>query len=578
MALDTAQKISLLPFKEDFKNASPAVLRADIIAGLTVAVFAIPQAMAYAMLAGLPPQYGLYSAIVLSIVAALWGSSHYINTGPTNSAALLTAAALAPFSASSEVIGLAFTLCLLVGFWRCLFGLLKFGRLVNFVPESAFLGFTAGAGLLIALGQLHHLLGVEASHANGFPRKVYETLIQAPSADLVPLLVGLGTLVAMLSLNRFRKRIPVALLVIMMGTLISYFLKEGHPISTVGDISPIAASLPSFQTPLYMQESLPRLITASLAIAIIGLIEAVSIGQVLALKHDRKLNFNQEFFGQGLSHLVGSLFQCFPGSGSFSRSSLIEQAGGQTRIANIVFGLGTALAMLSIPGLLNLIPIASLAGLLLFIGILLIDPSKIKRVWITSKEDAAIMLITFCITVGWRIEYGIYAGVVLGAMMMLNRSAPLRLCELLPTGEGNFSEVSYTGKMQHPEKSIVIASVAGDLFYGQAAALRDHLKEIVQTQKPEVLIIRVRRSYSIDYSCWSALFDFAKDFYGRGGQLYLCGVREDYMRIVQAAKMDCYVPEEQVFPQRPEVYAALKAALAQARIAVGETHAESETD
>ena len=571
MGRPLAQKLNLFPFQEEFKNSSASTLRADAVSGLTVAVFAIPQAMAYAMLAGLPPQYGLYSAIVLSILAALWGSSHYVNTGPTNSAALLTAAALAPFAAGNQILGLAFTLCLLVGFWRLLFGLLKFGKLINFVPESAFLGFTAGAGLLIALGQLHHLLGVEGSRAIWFPRKVYETVQQFPSMNLAPLLLGLGTMVAMLTLNRYRKKIPVALLVIMAGTAIAYCIRDGSPMKTVSDIAPIQAALPSFQKPLFLEGSWPSLLNASLAIAIIGLIEAVSIGQVLALKNNRKLNFNQEFVGQGISHIVGSFFQCFPGSGSFSRSSLIEQTGGQTRIANIIFGLATAVALLTIPGLLNLIPIAALAGLLLFIGVLLVDPSKIKRVWITSKEDAGIMLITFAITVGWKIEYGIYAGVICGALMMINRSAPLRLSELLPTGEGNFSEVSFEGEMTHPENSIVIASVAGDLFYGQASALRDRLKDISEQQRPKIIILRVRRSYSIDYSCWSALFDFAKDFCSNGGQLYLCGVREDYARIIEAAKMDCYFPEQHVFPQEAEVYAALKKALAQARLELGET-------
>jgi len=553
--------ISLSPFVSAMKHYNAAKGRADLMAGVTVAVFAIPQAMAYAMLAGFPPVYGLYSAIVLSILAALWGSSELVNTGPTNSAALLTAAAMTPFFAQDNLMEVLFLFTLLVGVIRLLLGLFKFGQLIDYVPESAFLGFTVGAGLLIALGQLHHLFGVEGSNAAWFPRRMWDILQHASALNPYTLAIGLGTLAGMLALNRFAKRIPVALIIITLGTGLVYLLGDRASIRTVADIAPIPRALPAFQLPLLDWNVAVELLPAAFAVAIIGLIEAVSIGQVLALKHGRHLNFNQEFFGQGLSHIIGSFFQCLPGSGSFSRSALMDQCGAVTRIANILFTLATALALLALPFLLNLIPICSLAGLLLFIGYKLIDTAKIKRVWRTSKEDAFVMIITLLVTVFLKIEYGIYVGVILSALLFIHRAKPLKVAELLPEPGDRFREVPYDDNTEHEPSDIIAVGLCGDLFYGQSMELRDLLNEIIEKQHPRVLILRARRAYSIDFSCWSALFDVAEIFEKKGGKLYLCGVRPDYHKILGATGKQHAINPTQVYASESALFSGLRRAV-----------------
>lgn len=551
-------RVAALPFVAEARAYSSAKLRCDVQAGLTVAIFAVPQAMAFAVLAGLPPVQGLYAAIVMSIVAALWGSSPFINTGPTNSASLLMASALAPFLArdASSLPALVFQFTLLVGLVRISMGLLRLGWLVRFVPESAFVGFMTGANLLIALGQLHHLLGVDASRSSTFAARTWDVLSRAQSANVLALAIGLGTFGFMIALDRFSKRLPIALGAIVLATLAAQLastsLSGQSAVRTVRDIAPVPTGLPRLQLFLGDLSLADDLLPGAAAVALIGLIEAVFIGQALALKHRQGLNFNQEFFGQGLSQVVGAFFGGFPGSGSFSRSALIEHTGGQTRFANVFFGVFTALSLLFFARWLEAIPVSALAGLLLFIGVKLFDARALRRVWDTDRSDALVMGVTFAVTVFVRIEYGFFVGVVLAMAFFLNRARHLQLYELVPQmgaqSSRGFEERAYTPGSAHEKSDVVALSLHGDLFFGLASDLRQQLGEVVRLQEPKFLIIRTRRAHSIDYSCWNAIFEFAASFQAQGGKLYLSGVRPDLARIIEQAGMRHVLPPSQLIP------------------------------
>ncbi|MDF2439838.1 MAG: sulfate permease, SulP family [Abditibacteriota bacterium] len=558
-----------LPFVAEARAYSASRLRFDVQAGLTVAIFAVPQAMAFAVLAGLPPVHGLYSAIVMSIVAALWGSSPFINTGPTNSAALLMASALAPFLQQGNLPALVFQFTLLVGLIRIAMGLLRLGWLVRFVPESAFVGFMTGANLLIALGQLHHLLGVDAARQSTFIARTWDVLSRSGEANLLALAIGLGTFAFMQLLDRFSRRFPVALGAIVLATVAaqaSGAYAGAATVRTVRDIAPVPTGLPHLQFFLSDFSLMGDLLPGALAVATIGLIEAVFIGQALALKHRQSLNFNQEFFGQGLSQIAGALFQGFPGSGSFSRSALIEHTGGQTRFANVFFGIFTAVSLLFFARWLEIIPVAALAGLLLFIGVKLFDLRAMRRVWDTDRSDAAVMSVTFLVTVFVRIEYGFFAGVVLAMAFFLNRARDLQLYELVPKigarNSRDFDEHSYSLGSHHERSDIVALSLHGDLFFGLASDLRQQLGEIARLQQPKFLIIRTRRAHSIDYSCWNAIFEFAKSFQAQGGTLFLSGVRPDLACIITQAGMQDVLPPQQLIPYTEVPWQAFHATVA----------------
>ncbi len=554
-------RVQFWPLRLWKRDVAAKSWRADAQAGLTVAVFAVPQAMAYAMMAGLPPVRGLYAAVAMSIVAALWGASPWINAGPTNSAALLAAAATAPFIAKNpdSAVALIATFALLVGAFRLLMGVLRFGWIMRFVPEPAILGFGIGAGVLIGLEQTHHLLGVAASTHHHFTSRLLDVLSRAGQANLSAVFLSFGTCALMLACDRFSKKFPVALLAIVSATIIALFLKPG--VKLVRDIAPIPHGLPAMQTPLTDLTVLSALWPGALAAALIGLIEAVSIGQTLALKHRQELNFNQEFFGQGLGQIAGALVGGPPGSGSFSRSALIESSGGQTRWANVFFGLFTALALAVFPRGLELIPLPALAGLLLFTGFKLIDLRAVWRVWKTARGDAAVLFVTFFVTVFWKIEYGFFAGVVAAMALFLYRVRELQLLELVPRLSGRFEEKSYVLGSKHEPSDVVALALHGDLFFGVAHELRAQLNEIARVQKPKFIIVRTRRAHSIDYSCWQALFDFAEAFSQNGGRLYLTGLRGDLREVIADADMKNVLPDEQLVMQSESAWRAFEEGL-----------------
>lgn len=559
-----------LPFIKVLRNYQPSWFRGDLLAGLTVAIFAIPQAIAYGILAEVPPIHGLYAAMIASIVAAMWGSAPFVNTGPTNSASLLTAAAMMSYLNTDNHLQVVFLFTLMVGCIRLIMGLLRMGSLIHFVPESAFLGFTLGVGSMIALGRLHYLLGIADSEVRWFPAAVLDKLSRIGDAHLHTVVISALTLGIMFGLNKFSKRFPVALIAMLVGVGYAKFIAPAGSVKLVKDIEPVPTGLPDFVSPFFegWLGHVPDLAPGALAVAVVGLIEAVSIGQTLAVRHRMHLNFNQEFFGQGVSMIVSSFFQGIPGSGSFSRSTLIEECGGLTFVANVVFGLATMLALFILPGVINLIPAASLAGLLLFIGVRLIDPKRIKRLWRTSTLDVGVMIGTLLVTVLLKIEYGIFTGIVLAAMLQLQRARTLHLEEVLPSPDGTFDERPYHPGTTHESSAIVTLTTHGDLGYGVAHELLEQLNEVVQLQDPEIIVLRLRRVFSIDYSCWNAIIDFAESFSHSGGKLYLSGIDAKTAKTIHDARATQWLPDKQLFTATENIMESTRNALKQAAASV----------
>ncbi len=549
--------------REEFRAYSIAALRADLRAGLTVAAFSAPQAVAYALLAGVPPVHGLYAVAVMSMAGALWGSSRFVSTGPTNSAALLAAAALLPWAGAPDFLRVCYTLTLMVGLLRLACGLLKLGRLVQWVPESGFLGFTVGAGTLIALGQLHHLFNVSSPAGAWPPAKVWGTLRLIAEANPHTVGIGLACLVVLLVTARYRWATLAPLGVLLLASLYAAWAGPDAGIKLVRDIAPVSSGLPAFALPSFSFDIWAALAPSALAIAVVGLIEAVSIGQSFALKRQERVDFNQEFVGQGMSHIVSAFFQGMPGSSSFSRSALMDHVGVATRLGNAYTGLFSGLILMLAPGVLELIPISALAGLLFFIGYKLINFTRIRRVRATSRPDLVLLAASFLVTVFVRIEYGIFVGIVLGALIFLHRACEVHIAELTPADEeGRYDETPYAPGAPHPPSDLVAISLEGDLFYGQADALRARLDEILRAQRPRVLIVRMRRAHSIDYSCWSVLLDVAEAFAGSGGTLYLTGVNPALGRIIGKEAVQRLIPPDRVYARTDTPFESFESCLA----------------
>jgi SulP family sulfate permease len=568
-------RVSLAPFLPVWRSYTREKARLDFLAGLTVAIFAVPQAMAYAVLAGLPPVHGLYAAIGMSIVAALWGGSAFSNAGPTNSASLLTASALLPFVKTGDLESLVWQFTLLVGLMRIAFGMLRLGQLTAFVPEAAVVGAMSGAGILIALGPLNQLLGVASSTQHNFLARTLDVLARAGQANMWALTIGIGTAAVMWSLEKAGrqsakwKRLPAALVAMVAATLASQAVAaRGASISSVRDLGAIPLGLPPLQAYSPDWSLTSQLLPGAFAVAVIGLIEATSIAQVLAMKKREHFNANQEFFGQGLGQIAGAFCSGLPGSSSFSRSALIEACGAQTRFANVFFGVCTALFVAVGAKLLESIPVSALAGLLIYSGFKLVDTRALKRVWDTDRRDAIVLAVTLGTTVFVKIEYGFFVGTVAAMILFLQRARDLQLYELLPcfgTGTAKFDEVPYKEGTRHERSDVVALSLHGDLFFALSADLREQLNEILRVQQPKFVVIRTRRAHSIDSGCWSAIFDFARALHESGGQLFLTGIRPELRRIVEEAGMGQVLRPHQLIAPDEAPWASFDEGLARVR-------------
>ncbi len=565
MISPSPERISLRPLAS-CPRPTPATLRADFQAGLTVAIFAVPQALAYAKLAGVPPVNGLYCAVVMAFVASLFGSSPFLNTGPTNTAALLLASVIAPFAARATpatVLPMIWQFTLLVGVLRLALGLLKAGPLVRLVPEHAILGFVTAANLLIALGQFNELLGVAAPRGNTLHKLV--ALGQSlPLAQWPALAVGLLTLALMLGFDRFSRRFPVTLGAVIAATLAALALAMWLPlaprVALVRDIAPIPPGFPLPRVYAPDFDLLVAMLPGAAAVAIIGLLESASISSTLALKNRRTVNFNQEFFGQGAAQIATAFFSGFPGSASYSRSALIERNGGQTRLAGLFFSAMTLLALLVGARMLGAIPLTALAALLVFTGIKLVDTVALKRVWKFSRADFAVVALTFGVTFFGNLQWGFFAGIVAALLVFVARAKTLQLYELIPR-DGKWAERLYTPGSEHPRCDVVALALHGDLFFGMAHELREQLSEIVRLQEPKWIIVRLRRASSLDASIWNTLADFAATFDQNGGQLILCGLSPELETLIERTEMSDLVPQANLLPREGSAFVAFERGL-----------------
>lgn len=415
-------KPSLVPFVAWMRTGRDA-WRADLIAGTTVAVVAIPQALAYAQLAGMPPHLGLYAAFVPTIVAALFGSSAQLSTGPVALTALLTAASLAAFATpgSPQWIALAVVLALGAGLMQALAGVARLGRLVERLPASLMLGFVNAAAIVIVLSQLPTMLGIAAPPGGGVLPALHALAVGVVDAHVATAAFGIAAAVALVALRRAWPRVPGALLVSLLAIAASAALDFAASGAVVGDLP---AGLPVPAVPEIDPQAAAALLPAMALVALISFIEVTSSARVIAQRTGTAWNVNQELVGQGLAKLAAGLFGAFPVSGSFSRSALNLSAGARTAWSSIVSAVLVALALVFAAHALYHLPKAVLAALIVTAVAGLLTPRELVAAWRGDRGDAAIAWVTLAATLlsAPRIHYGLLAGLlVAGAVAALRR-------------------------------------------------------------------------------------------------------------------------------------------------------------
>jgi len=440
------------PFIDWFEGYQSSFLRDDAIAGLTVAVVLIPQSMAYAMLAGLPPVYGLYAAAVTPFIASLWGSLRQLGTGPIAIMSLLVLTSLSPLAepGSPEFIELAFLLAFMVGILYLCIGLFRMGIIMSFISHSAVKGFTAAAALIIIATQLPHFLGITVSrHEYIFPM-LLEILKSLPDFHLPTFIIGLLTIIIIFGAQTYRKSLPAGLIAVVIAAFIVWILEFHLKGVIIVGLTP--EGLPGFHVPTLDLGIIGTLLGPAVVIALVSFAETYSVGKAISSETKQKLDVDQEFIGQGLANLIGSFFQSYPVSGSFSRTAINFASGAKTGISSIISSLAVVIALLLLTPLLALIPKAALAALVISAVLLLFHPGKVFALWKMNRHDGIVAITVFGLALLTKPDYALLIGVMISLIFFLWKTMHPRIVRISKDPELNmFMNADINNKPSCPQ-------------------------------------------------------------------------------------------------------------------------------
>ena len=494
----------------ELKNTE--IIKADVLAGTTVALVLVPQSMAYAQLAGLPPYYGLYASCLPVAIAALFGSSRQLATGPVAVVSLLTASAIEPLAVSGGegYFMYAVILALMVGTVQLILGVVRLGMMVDFLSHPVVTGFTNAAAIIIATSQLNKIFGVEVDSAEYHYQVVWDTLIAAwDNPHLPTLLIAVGSLVLMIALKRYQPKLPYVLIAVIIATLVSWFFDfEANGGRVVGNIP---QGLPSFELPTVSWAMIQQMVGVALAIALIGFMEAISIAKAMAVKTRQRLDADQELIGQGLSNITSSVFQGYAVSGSFSRSAVNIDNGAVTGFSSIVTAILIGITLLFLTPLLYHLPQATLAAVIILAVASLVRIQAFKNIWRIQYQDALVAVVTFVLTLLFapHLENGILIGVVLSLGLYVYRTMRPDISLLSRHSDGGLRDAAKYILKVCPQ--IAIVRFGGPLFFANTGYFHDKVLERVSNQ-PDLrfIIIDAVSMNEIDATGQEMLYELAR--------------------------------------------------------------------
>ncbi|MEO1263075.1 MAG: SulP family inorganic anion transporter [Bacteroidota bacterium] len=518
----------ILPFLNWWPEVNRGSLKDDLIAGLTGAVIVLPQGVAFAMIAGLPPIYGLYTAMVTPVVAALFGSSKHLVSGPTTAISLVIFASIGQLAepGSPAFIQYALAATLLTGAIQLAFGLARMGFLINFVSQVVVVGFTAGAAILIMLSQLKHLLGLKIKSGSSLFSSLQLIAENLSGTNFYAFGIGLGTLLTAILIKRFSSKIPNLLAALILSTAVSYLMGgESVGLRLVGEVP---TAFPSFSIPEINLQTLPDLLQTALAIAILGLMSAMAIARSIAQRSGQTIDSNQEFIGQGLSNIIGGFFSCYTGAGSFTRSGVNYDAGAKTPLAAIFASILLLLILLLVAPLIAYLPIAGMAGIIMLVGYNLIDFEFIKTIRKASDRQLVVFFVTLFATLFLDLEYAIFIGVLSSLVFYLQQTSTPNVAVMAPDPEHPTRHFTYLIRKDLAEcPQLKIIRIDGSIYFGSIASISSQISEIMSTAAPDTkyLLIQAKGVNFIDVAGCEWVLSEAKKWEERGGGLYFTGLK-----------------------------------------------------
>ena len=528
-------------------------IRADIMAGLTGAVIVLPQGIAYAAIAGLPPEYGLYTSMVTPVVAALFGSSLHLISGPTAAISIVVFSALngmegAGAPGSEHFVQLALTLTFLAGLFQFSFGLARLGSLVNFVSHTVVIGFTAGAAILIGTSQLKYVLGMNIERGESFIHTWIDMFHQIGDINYYIFAVAAVTLIVAMLVRKFLPKFPYLLFGMVAGGLFSLAIGgEAHGVKLVGAIP---RGLPPFSSPEFKFETIKELIPDAFAIALLGLVEAVSIARSVASKSKQQIDGNQEFIGQGLSNIVGSFLSSYAGSGSFTRSGINYDSGAKTPMAAIFASVFLLLIVLLIAPVTAYLPIASMGASILLVAYNLVDFHHIKQIFRISLPETSIFLTTFLATLFLELEFAIYMGVLLSLMLFVGRTSYPKVISLAPnprTPNRALQDVEENHLEECPQLKIIRIDMS--IYFGSLTAIQKEFHRITNAGYRFILIDASGINF-IDMAGAEMLEEEAKRLEELGGGLFFFNVKDSVFKYLLRSDVFEHIGDYHFFPYK----------------------------
>ena len=543
-----------IPAFDSLRHYSFHAFRADLLAGVTVATVAVPQAMAYALVCGLPAQYGLYTAIVMTAFGALFDSSKQLINGPTNaiSIALLSSLALVPPEMRLEA---AVMMSILVGSIQIGITLLQLGDLTRYISHSVIVGFTVGASVLLVLDQFKNLAGMNAmgDPHSAFLVRFWETMTTGGPIHPATAACGVGAIALVLALRWLKGMVGFKLFPELLTTVIAaataawWFGLDAHGVKLVGEIP---RELPTFEIPSIDTQYLRPLATSALAIGTLGLLEAIAMAKLIASVSRQKLDINQQCLSEGVANLAGGFFQCFPGSGSLTRSAINTQAGAVSQWSGVISAMAVAAIMMAFAPYARFIPKAAMAGILILTAYKMIDWPSLRYHLKASRFDAVIVAVTAVSAIAVSIEFCVLIGVFLSFLLAVPRAGAMHLTEFVVTPEGviheRFEDDLLCGR-------ILIFGLEGEMFFGSASQLEDHFDTIEARIQPttRAIVLRMKRVRSPDAVCMRLLDEHIARIQKSGVNVILVGVRKDLAEALERTGLDEKLGETQIFYEQP---------------------------
>lgn len=516
---------NFVPIADTLSSYDKSVLKGDLNAGVTVGIMLIPQGMAYAILAGLPPVYGLYASIIPLVIYALFGTSRQLAIGPVAMVSLLVVAGVGEFAevGSARFIQLAILTALGVGLVQFLMGLFRMGFLVNFLSHPVLSGFTSAAALIIGASQIKNLTGLDLPRTNQVQEIVIETLRRITEIEPITAAIGIGSIAAIILIRKWKRTFPSALVVVIVGTAITaLFGLNQHGVAIVGDIP---TGLPAFSLEFLNLSDARILIPTVLIISLVSYMESIAVAKAIANKHGYKVDANKELIALGAANIGGSFFQAFPTTGGFSRTAVNDQSGANTTVASIISAVIIALTVLFLTPLFYYLPSAVLAAIIMVAVAGLFDAAEMKHLWKTDKRDLAMLLVTFVATLALGIEEGIAIGVILSLVLVIYSSTKPHSAELGHLGKTqNYRNINrYTEAVV--EDDILIYRFDSSLYFANVEHFQDTLYAKMDRHGDDLKLVILDASAinSIDSTGIHVLIEIIKDLKEKGVEFFIAG-------------------------------------------------------